>query len=424
MRRKWGFIMAGALLLLRSGVARGQSEPPAEGYIWPNAFSKANSDEWLRLHHNEIRQMRPRVLVLNFVNGLSTDEARRRAEAVAACLRESSRYHGYKKQDTPVFLDYQIAKVVDFTDEAPLPEEDRKDGNSTQYPRPSDWKPGMVNFQYSALFSDAFTQHYRMTDTDNPNRPLSLGELLAKGMVHEVWILALQGNFGAPVRCAEVKQAYSAELRKIPGKYLQAGSGAAEDLPFPGRSLRVLHINPERGAGCALESLGYALEGLYRAQAVPYFSRYFAEFAGFDFKTRYKMPFNSFYEREGGTELTYPEHGGLIYTRKGERFRVSNYIAAGGNVHFCPAARREFDIFQNPTTVPSTIENYRLRNGLDGNDKVEPWSIQRFQRFQSLAPDCSGAWMVYWRQNMPGYGTKAKDDAGKPMKNWWVFLFY
>jgi hypothetical protein len=30
---------------------------------------------------------------------------------------------------------------------------------------------------------------------------------------------------------------------------------------------------------------------------------------------------------------------------------------------------------------------------------------------------------VNWRQNMPSLDNKQKDDAGKPMKNWWPFLF-
>ena len=45
-------------------------------------------------------------------------------------------------------------------------------------------------------------------------------------------------------------------------------------------------------------------------------------------------------------------------------------------------------------------------------------------RYRELAPDCMGQWMVYWRQNMPGYRNPCVDDRGKPMKNWWVFLYY
>jgi hypothetical protein len=35
-----------------------------------------------------------------------------------------------------------------------------------------------------------------------------------------------------------------------------------------------------------------------------------------------------------------------------------------------------------------------------------------------------GAWLVYWRQNMPGRDNRQKDGAGRAMKNWWPFLFY
>ena len=44
--------------------------------------------------------------------------------------------------------------------------------------------------------------------------------------------------------------------------------------------------------------------------------------------------------------------------------------------------------------------------------------------YREMAPDCMGAWLIYWRQNMPGLDNKQKDDEGKPMKNWWPFLFY
>ena len=38
--------------------------------VWPNAESAANSDPWLIANHDRIRLMRPRVLAVNFVNGL------------------------------------------------------------------------------------------------------------------------------------------------------------------------------------------------------------------------------------------------------------------------------------------------------------------------------------------------------------------
>jgi hypothetical protein len=46
------------------------------------------------------------------------------------------------------------------------------------------------------------------------------------------------------------------------------------------------------------------------------------------------------------------------------------------------------------------------------------------EQYRDLAPDYMGRWLVYWRQNMPGYRNKSRDKQGKPMKNWWPFLFY
>src|SRR4029079_2368661 len=36
--------------------------------IWPNDVSKANSDPWIAANHENIRIMKPKLLVLNFVN--------------------------------------------------------------------------------------------------------------------------------------------------------------------------------------------------------------------------------------------------------------------------------------------------------------------------------------------------------------------
>jgi hypothetical protein len=31
---------------------------------------------------------------------------------------------------------------------------------------------------------------------------------------------------------------------------------------------------------------------------------------------------------------------------------------------------------------------------------------------------------VYWFQSMPGLDNKCLDAEGRPLKNWWPFLFY
>src|ERR1043166_3765107 len=108
------FLLFLGLLLFLIGGSRafGQPLPPASSGIWPNQESRANSDDWIRLHHNQIRQMRPRLLVLNFVNGLSQEAATKKVQELIAALRESSRYHGYSNPDAPPFLDYQVFKLV------------------------------------------------------------------------------------------------------------------------------------------------------------------------------------------------------------------------------------------------------------------------------------------------------------------------
>ena len=133
MRRTLSNAIVLACLLLLSYGAQAQSDN--EPLIWPNKESAANSDEWIRLHHSQITQMRPRVLVLNFINGTGTPEAQRKADALIAAIRESSRYHGYRDPKATPFLDYQIFKIANITDPNPLPESERKDGNSSLYPR-------------------------------------------------------------------------------------------------------------------------------------------------------------------------------------------------------------------------------------------------------------------------------------------------
>jgi hypothetical protein len=392
----------------------------ADHTVWPNARSRANSDEWLVRNHDRIRQMRPRLLVLNFVNGLKPDEARAKVDRLIAALRESSRFHGYKDPDAKPFLEYQVERFVDLTD--PVPPADRLDGNSTRYPRVPDWKEG-INFQYSQLFGPKFAEHYGYKNPERPGRFLTLAELVERGIIHEVWFLALQRQLGSPYESVEVKQAYDERFRKLPGISKQAGNGGDEGQPFIGRSLRILFINAERGPGCAMESLGHSFEGMSNSGAIPYFTRYFREYAGFDLDKRYGTPFDSLYAK-GPVPVDYPDPHTMVYTdAAGKRVAVRDYRVTGGNVHYTPSGRRDYDL-DNPQAVMSTIEDYRLGSGPGGKDQAKEWTVQVFKRYNQLANDCMGPWLVYWRQNMPNSRSGARDDQGKPMKNWWVFLFY
>jgi hypothetical protein len=389
--------------------------------IWPNAVSKANSDPWIVKNHDKIRKMQPRVLVLNFSNGFGQDKAEQTAKQLCSAVTEGTRYHGYKDKKAKPFVEWQIFKIVDLRDPEPCPE--TPDGNSTKYPRVPNWKEG-INFAYKELYSDKFAEYYGIKDPDNPSRYLKLNELVDGGIIHELWFFAYQRSAGAPFECTEWKPVYDENFKRVGDEHRMAGNGGDPNEPWFGRSLRISFINSERGIGCNVESLSHSFEGTAHSNVIPYFRKYFYEFAGFDLDKRYNLPFNSFYALWGeGKGVEYPDEHTAIVKDGDKQYRLDNYVATGGNVHFTPNGRGHYDL-ASPATVMSTIEHYRLHDGPDGKDLAEPWTIEKFQKYGSLAPDCMGAWLVYWRQNFPGYHSKSKDDDGKPMKNWWPFLFY
>jgi hypothetical protein len=405
-----------ALLALAGALGADASRPD-----WPNEESRSNSDPWIASHHNVIARMRPRLLVLNFANGVAPGRAGAQVEQLIGVIREGSRYHGYADRAASPFLEYEVFKIIDLTDAraraTPL-------ANSTAYPRIEGWNGGdFGNFDYGALFGERFARRFGVPDPAEPDRFLDLKGLVDRGLVHEVWMLCVHEKGGAPFESVEVKQRYDERFAKIPGASVQAGNGGSPSQPFIGRSLRIVFLNPERGPGCALESLSHSMEGMATSGAIPYYTHYFTEYAGLDLKRRYKLPFDSFYAREPGTEIDYPTPTTLAYRWKGERRTLEGYRAIGGNVHFTPTGRRDYDM-ENAAAVESTIEGYRLGGGPEGRDRAIPWKNDRFARYREIAPDCMGPWLVYWRQNMPGLDNPAKDDEGRPMRNWWPFLFY
>ena len=330
--------------------------------IWPNAESFTNSDPWLVEHHDEIRRMRPRVLGVNFVHGLSEAEARGQLETLSAVLAESSRWQGYRDPHAPIFLDYQVGEIVDFTEPA-----GHVDRNSARFPRAA----GGIHLDYGALYD-----------------MLDLEARVASGDVHEVWLLADHTDHTWPWETVEVKAAYDDGFHRTGGHAVHAGNSGAHSAPWIGRSLRVLFVNHARGVGCAMESLGHSLERMATCGALPYYERYFRDYAMLH-----------------------------LYGRKRVRHRRRS-VSAGGNVHFMPNGRFDYDL-EGQGPVLSTIETWRQPHQV-----AVPWTPAPLERYRGFAPDCMGRWVVYWRQNMPGYGNTALDEAGHPMKNWWPFLFY
>jgi hypothetical protein len=225
--------------------------------LWPNAESAVNSDPWLVANHDRIRSLRPRVLVVNFVHGLSEAAARERVETLRAVLRESSRWHGYRDPAAPPCLDYDVVGIVDLTE--PRGKVDR---NSARFPRTADG----VGFDYAAL------HEMRL------HEGLGLEQLTERGLVNEVWLLADHTERSAPWETVEVKRAYDEEFGPLARFEPYAGNSGPHDAPWLGRSLRILFINFDRGVGCAMESLGHSLERMASCGAIPYYEHYFDDY--------------------------------------------------------------------------------------------------------------------------------------------------
>jgi hypothetical protein len=224
---------------------------------WPNAESAVNSDPWLVANHDRIRSLRPRVLVVNFVHGLSEAAARERAERLRVVLRESSRWHGYRDPGAPPCLDYDVVGIADLTEPR-----GRVDRNSARFPRTADG----VGFDYAALHETRL------------HEGLTLDQLTERGRVNEVWLVADHTERSAPWETVEVKQAYDEAFRPLARFEPYAGNSGAHDAPWLGRSLRILFINFDRGVGCAMESLGHSLERMASCGAIPYYERYFDDY--------------------------------------------------------------------------------------------------------------------------------------------------
>src|SRR6185295_7978796 len=159
----------------------GQDAGPDASLLWPNADSSANSDPWLMANHQAIRQMRPKVLVVNFVNGFTDQQATASFQAIADAYREGTRYHGAGDP----FIDFQLAKVVNLRDN-PVPPSYQFQ-NSTKYPRTST-SPPFTWMDYGQLFNATFAGYYGYPNGADGGS-LTLCELIDQGLVNELWMI-------------------------------------------------------------------------------------------------------------------------------------------------------------------------------------------------------------------------------------------
>ncbi|HWB75400.1 MAG TPA: hypothetical protein VG755_10595 [Nannocystaceae bacterium] len=391
--------------------------------IWPNDDSRANSDPWIAEHHAEIDELRPNVLAINYVNARSMDEMNAQLEDMIEILAESSRPHGYADADAPPMLRYQLAHSIDLRDAVP------PDGwpyrNSTLYPR-EDPVDEYWGFDYEALFTPAYAEHLGLEDPDMPGVNLGLCDAIDRGLVHEIWIY---GDADVPdVSAAEVlerKPRYDESRVRIPGEMDGcAGNGCfdQEDSIPCERTVRIAWFNNTRGPGCFLESLSHGLEGTGRkgGTIVPYLSRYFPEITGMDLDDRYGTPFESWYACPYGTPcLSYPAESSVTWTMDaGQSGTIDDYDPICGNVHWPPNATQHYDL-AGASAVRTSCTHWR-----DGSGQTELYTADAIAPYLGLAPDCMGAFLVWWRQNLPGKNSAAIDDYGAPVLSFLPFQFY
>ena len=393
--------------------------------VWPNKTCFRKSEPWIAANHDRIRRIEPRVLVLNFANDVDMDGIRERTEKFIRAQSESTRYHGFKDANAPACVEFKVARYVDLRDADLAPE--KRHTNSSLLPRK---KPAPRDFwcDYHAFFSDAYAPRLGFRDPANAARFLNLRELIDAGLVHELWFYAIhEESTGWPgFEATELKQYYDERGQIRPGVYGPAGNGGTRrTLPWTGHSFAVYFFNPHRGTGCQIENYGHLLENYANHDAIGSLTRYLREFAGFDLDSRYGLPMQSFYALGGREDdgVSYPNDHTAKVRFDGKEHAIDPYIAIGGNVHFPPGGRHHYDM-DSPAAVKSVIENWRLRNGPDGNDLVKDFTIALAQRYEEFAPDCMGRWVLFWCQCMPGLDNRCIDDEGKPMKNWWVHLIY
>jgi hypothetical protein len=386
--------------------------------IWPNAVSTANSDPWIAAHHDSLLEMHPRVLVLQFYNGIDPQQTESIALAQIDAIAEGSRYHGYADAGAPAFLQYDLIKVVDLSDHPPPA--DWQYVSSTRLPTDSSGA-----FDTNALFTDAFAKNYGFPDPSTPSRYLTLCELFERGSINELWLEVGEEGARAPGLMMESKQVYDDQDHAVPGRFEPCAGYACLPVAPCGVSARVAHLSPVRGLGCDLLVRSAGLENT--RLAIPYLQTNALDFINHDFDTRAGMRFASFDDLCGTQQscVTYPSETVATGTNPdGTSWRMDPFRQGCGTSHFPANARARWD-YTNSQSVQSRCEHYGMHDGANGADKFDVYSPNKVDAYtQQVGDDCGGGWQMYLRQSVPGLHNAAFAADGGPMKNWWPFLFY
>lgn len=415
-----GFVeQAGACKLVADGVFD----------TWPNAVSKTNGDPWLAVHHDEVRKLSPRLLVLHFPNPSDPAQATI-VDDVIAGFSDGSRHHAYDDPSAEPQLDYQIAKLVDLRDgvngHPPAPAGWPYE-NSTFYPRKDD--NGTLVLDYAALFNSTFAALYGFPDPANPGSYLDLCALVDQGEINEVWLVA-SGDVASDASAYEVleyKQRYTAEGNKIPGAFEPCAANGCfpADVVHCQRSVRIGFVNYTRGPGCYMHSQGHGVESAASHGTVPALTEWFIPFAGFDLDTKYGLPFPNLYALGCSTPpcVDFPtptkavfDHGGTIEER-------DPFDGVCGNVHFPPNGRSHYD-YASDATVTSSCAGFGGNALACGSDQPAEVTSDLWAAYDAIHGDCGGGFLTWWYQSMPAHGSKQAFADGRAMKSVWPFLFY
>jgi hypothetical protein len=400
------------------GCASNPSDPACAPTIWPTATHSANSDPWIVQHHDAITQMSPRVLVLNFNNNATSDAARQTAQRQVNAIAEGSRYHGYADPRAPIFISYQIVKVVDLTDHPVQP----------GWPNPSSTLLPVTptgGFDPLALFTSRFSDLYGFPDPAMPTRSLSLCELFEKGVINELWMEEGETGIRRVPLYIERKQMYDATGLALPGSFdACVGGGCLQDV-ICGVTVRMAHLDPMRGPGCDLEVRGWGIEEMWNA--LPSFAASAATFLNRDFQTRFGVHFDGWEnlcDQTGAPCVSYPTPTTATGTyASGTAWTIDPFVQGCGSTAFPPNARARWD-YSNTNPVESRCEHFGLGDGTAGADLLEPFTADKIAAADQAFPDCGGGWQIYWRQSIPGLGNTATTSDGNPVRNWWPLLFY
>ena len=203
----------------------------------------------------------------------------------------------------------------------------------------------------------------------------------------------------------------------------QVAGGACLDAPC-GVTVRMAHLDPERGVGCDLDVRGWSLEGMW--DALPAFKSEAFAFLNFDFNTRFGMRFgrwDDICDLAGTTCVTYPTPTSATGTFMGAPWTISSFIQGCGSTSFAPNSRARYD-YINRAPVRSRCEHFGLHDGVAGADALDSFTVDKVAAYERAFGDCGGGWQIYWRQSVPGLGNHATTAAGLPLRNWWPLLFY